>query len=57
MNDSQKDPEDDAKVITRQEYVSQMHELKHEIMRAWHAEDRVTALKLSIKVSFSCFYV
>ncbi|OAY28461.1 VPS35 endosomal protein-sorting factor-like isoform X3 [Manihot esculenta] len=51
MNDSQKDPEDDAKVITRQEYVSQMHELKHEIMRAWHAEDRVTALKLSIKVA------
>ncbi|KAJ9153808.1 hypothetical protein P3X46_027210 [Hevea brasiliensis] len=51
LNDSQRNNEDDAKVITRHEYVSRMHELKHEIMHAWHAEDRVTALKLSIKVA------
>ncbi|XP_048235004.1 VPS35 endosomal protein-sorting factor-like isoform X2 [Ricinus communis] len=51
LNDSQKEHEEDAKVITRQEYVSRLNELKDEIMRAWHGEDRVTALKLSIKVA------
>ncbi|XP_012070871.1 VPS35 endosomal protein sorting factor-like isoform X2 [Jatropha curcas] len=51
VNDSQKIPEDDAKVITQQEYVSRLHELKDEIMHAWQAEDRVTALRLSIKVA------
>ncbi|KAJ6754149.1 ESOPHAGEAL CANCER ASSOCIATED PROTEIN [Salix purpurea] len=33
------------------EYVSRLHELKDEINRAWHAEDRVTALKLTIQVA------
>ena len=42
--------EDGAKIITQQEYVSRLHELKDEIIRAWNASDRVTALKLSIKV-------
>ncbi|GKV38764.1 hypothetical protein SLEP1_g46642 [Rubroshorea leprosula] len=45
------EPEQGSKVITRQEYVSRLHELKDEINRAWHAEDRVTGLKLSIKVA------
>lgn len=43
--------QEDVKVITGQEYVSRLHELKDEINRAWHAEDRVTALKLTIKVA------
>ncbi|GAY46472.1 hypothetical protein CUMW_097350 [Citrus unshiu] len=43
--------EEDVKVITGQEYVSRLHELKDEIKRAWTAEDRVTSLKLSIKVA------
>lgn len=47
------EPEQGSKVITWQEYVSRLHELKDEINRAWRAEDRVTALKLSIKVSFT----
>ncbi|XP_050216619.1 uncharacterized protein LOC126667645 [Mercurialis annua] len=51
LDDSEKEHEENDKVITRQEYISRLNELKDEIMRAWHAEDRVTALKLSIKVA------
>ncbi|OMP04384.1 Vacuolar protein sorting-associated protein 35 [Corchorus olitorius] len=51
LEDPQKSSEETAKVITRQEYVSRLHELKDEINRAWNAEDRVTSLKLSIKVA------
>ncbi|XP_019456612.1 PREDICTED: UPF0505 protein C16orf62 homolog isoform X1 [Lupinus angustifolius] len=40
-----------AKVITWQEYVSRLHELKDEINQSWLAEDRVTSLRLSIKVA------
>lgn len=47
--------EEDVKVITGQEYVSRLHELKDEIKRAWTAEDRVTSLKLSIKVNIFLF--
>lgn len=53
LDDPQKSSEDGAKVITRQEYVSRLHELKDEINRAWHSEDRVKSLKLSIKVNFT----
>ncbi|XP_038690110.1 VPS35 endosomal protein sorting factor-like isoform X2 [Tripterygium wilfordii] len=51
LNDMEKSSEEDDKVITRQEYISRLHELKDEINRAWAAEDRVTSLKLSIKVA------
>ncbi|XVF77393.1 hypothetical protein PTKIN_Ptkin14bG0039400 [Pterospermum kingtungense] len=51
LDDPQKSSEESAKVITRQEYVSRLHELKDEINRAWHDEDRVKSLKLSIKVA------
>lgn len=43
--------EEGARTITRQEYVSRLHELKDEIVRAWHAGDRVTSLKQAIKVT------
>ncbi|KAI7996361.1 VPS35 endosomal protein sorting factor-like [Camellia lanceoleosa] len=33
------------------EYVSRLHELKDEVARAWKADDRVTSLKVSIKVA------
>lgn len=48
---------EEKKVITRQEYVSQLQELKGEISQAWRADDRIKALKLSIKVSIfvTCF--
>ncbi|KAF3453419.1 hypothetical protein FNV43_RR03859 [Rhamnella rubrinervis] len=51
LEDPQKVAEDGAKLITRNEYVSRLHELKDEIIRAWRASDRVTTLKLSIKVA------
>ncbi|XP_021906119.1 UPF0505 protein C16orf62 homolog [Carica papaya] len=43
--------EEGSQVIARQEYLSRLHGLKDEINRAWHTEDRVTSLKLSIKVT------
>ncbi|XP_057977457.1 uncharacterized protein LOC131164347 [Malania oleifera] len=51
LDDPQKNVEEGIKVITRQEYISRLHELKDEITHAWHADDRVTSLKLSIKVA------
>ncbi|KAL4272836.1 hypothetical protein GQ457_13G002070 [Hibiscus cannabinus] len=51
LDDPQKSSEESTNVITRQEYVSRLHELKDEINRAWHSEDRVKSLKLSIKVA------
>ncbi|XP_010244471.1 PREDICTED: UPF0505 protein isoform X2 [Nelumbo nucifera] len=51
LDDPQKIAEEDVKVITCQEYVSRLHELKDEICHAWQADDRVTSLKLSIKVA------
>ncbi|KAM6553777.1 hypothetical protein CsatB_014539 [Cannabis sativa] len=51
LEDPQKFMEEGARTLTRQEYVSSLHELKDEIVRAWHAGDRVTSLKLSIKVA------
>ena len=52
-DDPQRISQEDVKVITGHEYVSRLHELKDEINRAWHAEDRVTTLKLTIQVIFS----
>ncbi|KAJ6751723.1 hypothetical protein OIU85_002176 [Salix viminalis] len=51
VDDPQRISQEDVKVITGHEYVSRLHELKDEINRAWHAEDRVTALKLTIQVA------
>ena len=55
LEDPEKYAEEGVKVITRQEYVSRLHELKDEINRSWRANDRVTSLKLSIKVSLICY--
>ncbi|PRQ31929.1 putative vacuolar protein sorting-associated protein [Rosa chinensis] len=51
LEDPEKFAEEGGKVITGQEYVSRLHELKAEINHTWHADDRVTSLKLSIKVA------
>ncbi|XP_068312077.1 uncharacterized protein [Pyrus communis] len=51
LEDPEKFAEEGGKVITGQEYVSRLHELKAELTHAWHADDRVTSLKLSIKVA------
>ncbi|XP_060209136.1 uncharacterized protein LOC132636334 isoform X3 [Lycium barbarum] len=51
LGDPQRFAEEGVKFITLQEYVSRLTELKDEISRAWHANDRVTSLNLSIKVA------
>ncbi|KAL6205467.1 hypothetical protein ACLB2K_022726 [Fragaria x ananassa] len=51
LEDPEKFAEEGGKVITGQEYVSRLHDLKAEINHSWHADDRVTSLKLSIKVA------
>ncbi|XP_020868718.1 UPF0505 protein isoform X1 [Arabidopsis lyrata subsp. lyrata] len=43
--------EEPAKIINQQEYIAKVHELREGIKCAWQAEDRVTSLKLSIKVT------
>jgi hypothetical protein len=55
LDDPQKFTDEGVKVITWQEYVSRLHELKDEITRSWLSGDRVTSLKLSIKVTFDVF--
>lgn len=51
LDDPQKFVADGVKVISQLEYVSRLNELKDEINRAWLSDDRVTSLKLSIKVA------
>jgi hypothetical protein len=55
LDDPQKFADEGVKVITWQEYVSRLHELKDEITRSWLSGDLVTSLKLSIKVTFDVF--
>ncbi|EOA39618.1 hypothetical protein CARUB_v10008246mg [Capsella rubella] len=43
--------EETAKIMNQQEYMAKVHELRDGITCAWQAEDRVTSLKLSIKVT------
>ncbi|XP_024006204.1 UPF0505 protein isoform X2 [Eutrema salsugineum] len=43
--------EETAKMISQQDYLAKVHELRDGITCAWQAEDRVTSLKLSIKVT------
>ncbi|XP_058751934.1 uncharacterized protein LOC131625036 isoform X1 [Vicia villosa] len=51
LDDPKKFADEGVKVITWQEYVSRLHELKDEITRSWLADNRVTSLRLSIKVA------
>ncbi|XP_020524770.1 UPF0505 protein isoform X2 [Amborella trichopoda] len=51
LDDPQKIAVQEVKVITQQDYVLRLRELNDEIAKAWKFEDRVTALKLSIKVT------
>ncbi|KAL4554184.1 hypothetical protein LXL04_037361 [Taraxacum kok-saghyz] len=51
LNDSQKLTEGGFKTVSQQEFIKRLHELKDEIMRSWQSDDRVTTLKLSIKVA------
>ncbi|KAL3503536.1 hypothetical protein ACH5RR_037985 [Cinchona calisaya] len=51
LDDPQKFTEEGLKVISQKEYVARLHELKDEISHSWRNNDRVTSLKLSIKVA------
>ncbi|RYR09879.1 hypothetical protein Ahy_B05g078307 [Arachis hypogaea] len=51
LDDPQKFADEGVKVITWQEYVSRLLELKDEINHSWLAKDHVTSLKLSIKAA------
>ncbi|XP_076916852.1 uncharacterized protein LOC143576701 isoform X2 [Bidens hawaiensis] len=51
LNDSEKLSEKGFKAVSQQEYIKQLHELKDEITHSWRSGDRVTSLKLSIKVA------
>ncbi|XP_028800318.1 VPS35 endosomal protein sorting factor-like [Neltuma alba] len=51
LDDPQKFADDEVKVIAWQEYVSRLHELKDEIAHSWLVDDRITSLKLSVKVA------
>ncbi|KZV57468.1 hypothetical protein F511_34914 [Dorcoceras hygrometricum] len=41
---------EDLSGVSQQEYISRLHGLKNEIKQAWHADDRIKSLRLSIKV-------
>ncbi|KAL8205603.1 hypothetical protein R6Q57_009154 [Mikania cordata] len=51
LNDTEKLTERGFKNVSQQEYIKRLHEFKDEIMRSWQSDDRVTSLKLSIKVA------
>lgn len=49
--------EETAKVMDQQEYLAKVRELIDGITNAWQVEDRVTSLKLSIKVNLLTYDV
>ncbi|GMH05757.1 hypothetical protein Nepgr_007597 [Nepenthes gracilis] len=51
LDDPEGSAEQDVKLISRTEYISRLSELKNEVGHAWHTDDRITSLKLSIKVA------
>ncbi|CAK9309601.1 unnamed protein product [Citrullus colocynthis] len=53
LEDPQIITENEVKVITRQDYINRLREFKDDLIRAWNASDRVTSLKISVKVSFA----
>lgn len=54
LNDYANFGEEDVKLISQQECISKLQELKDEINQSWCAGDRVMSLRLSIKV-ISCY--
>lgn len=52
FDDDRKFDDEDAEVISQRESLSKLQGLKDEINQSWCADDRVTSLRLSIKVSF-----
>ncbi|XP_022139513.1 UPF0505 protein C16orf62 homolog isoform X2 [Momordica charantia] len=51
LDNPQNVTENEVKVITRQDYIYCLREFKDDLVRAWNANDRVTCLKISVKVA------
>ncbi|KAL0362848.1 UNVERIFIED_CONTAM: VPS35 endosomal protein sorting factor-like [Sesamum calycinum] len=51
LDDSKNFDEEDDKVVSQQECLSKLQELKDEINQSWLRDDHVTSLRLSIKVA------
>ncbi|KAI3456903.1 hypothetical protein Pfo_013566 [Paulownia fortunei] len=51
LDDHKKIDEEDVRVISQQECLSKLQELKDEINQSWCADDHVTSLRSSIKVA------
>lgn len=51
LEDPQGSADDDAKFVTQQEYIARLIDMKSEIAHAWHADDQVKSLKLTVKVA------
>jgi hypothetical protein len=52
LEDSDKEAREEFKIISQQEYVMRLRELNEEIALAWLNNERVSALRLTIKVSW-----
>ncbi|KAH9322311.1 hypothetical protein KI387_016950, partial [Taxus chinensis] len=51
LDDPEKNAKEEVKIISQQEYVRRLRELNDEITQAWQQNERVSALRLSIKVA------
>lgn len=51
LDDGKKFSEEGIKFIDRQEYISQLKDFKEKIAKAWQSDDRVTSLKMAVKVT------
>uniref|UniRef100_A0A7C9AE96 Uncharacterized protein n=1 Tax=Opuntia streptacantha TaxID=393608 RepID=A0A7C9AE96_OPUST len=51
LEDPQGSADEDAKFVTQQEYIARLIDMKSEIAHAWHADDHVKSLKLTVKVA------
>jgi hypothetical protein len=51
LEDPEKEAREETKIISQQEYVTRLRELNNEIAHAWLNNERVSALRLSIKVA------
>ncbi|XP_057871562.1 uncharacterized protein LOC131077967 isoform X1 [Cryptomeria japonica] len=51
LDNPEKNAEEEVKIISQQEYVRRLCELNDEIAQAWQQNERVIALRLSIKVA------
>lgn len=51
LEDTEKEAREGSKIISQQEYVTRLRELNDEIAHAWLNNERVSALRLTIKVN------